>query len=175
LASLRLDAQSGSHLLGLELSEWKQFGRDDLIREQARKSWREGLMIYGIAYLTCLVVMGGLDYLWLSNTTGPLYHRDLGPLLAENPNMTVAVIFYLGYAAGIVFFAVRPALAAGDWRPAILNGALFGLFAYATYDLTNFATMKVWTLRVTVLDIAWGMFLTAAAASAGAIAALKIR
>jgi len=120
-------------------------------------------------------VMGGLDYLWLSHTSAPLYHRDLGPLLAENPNMTVAVIFYLGYAAGIVFFAVRPALAAGDWRPAILNGALFGLFAYATYDLTNFATMKVWTLRVTVLDIAWGMFLTAAAASAGAIAALKIR
>ncbi len=132
-------------------------------------------MIYAIAYLACLVVMGALDYLWLSNTSGPLYHRDLGPLLAENPNMTVAVIFYLGYAAGIVFFAVRPALTAGDWRAAILNGALFGLFAYATYDLTNFATMKVWTLRVTLLDIAWGMLLTAAAASAGTIAAMRVR
>jgi uncharacterized membrane protein len=162
-------------LLGLELSEWKQFGRNDLIREQARKSQREGLMIYGIAYLACLVVMGGLDYLWLSYTSGPLYHRDLATLLAENPNMTVAVIFYLGYAAGVVFFAVRPALAAGDWRPAILNGTLLGLFAYATYDLTNFATMKVWTLRVTALDIVWGMFLTAAAAGAGAGAALKTR
>jgi uncharacterized membrane protein len=132
-------------------------------------------MAYGIAYLACLAVMGGLDYLWLSHTSEPLYHRDLGPLLADNPNMTVAVIFYLGYAAGILFFAVRPALAGGDWRTALLNGLLFGLFAYATYDLTNFATMKVWTLRVTVLDIVWGMFLTGAAATAGAIAALKIR
>ena len=132
-------------------------------------------MAYGIAYLACLLAMGGLDYLWLSHTSGPLYHRDLGSLLAENPNMTVAVIFYLGYAAGIVFFAVRPALAAGDWRVAILNGALFGLFAYATYDLTNFATMKVWTLRVTVLDIAWGMVLTGAAATAGTVASMKIR
>ena len=131
-------------------------------------------MIYGIAYLTCLVVMGGLDYLWLSNTTGPLYHRDLGPLLAENPNMTVAVIFYLGYAAGIVFFAVRPALAAGDWRPAILNGALFGLFAYATYDLTNLATLKVWSLKISLMDMAWGMVLTAITASAGAAAALAL-
>lgn len=132
-------------------------------------------MVYGIAYLACLLVMGGLDYLWLSRTSGPLYHRDLGPLLADNPNMTVAVIFYLGYAAGILFFAVRPALASGDWRTALLNGALFGLFAYATYDLTNFATMKVWTLRVTVLDIAWGMFLTGTVASAGASAALRFR
>ena len=132
-------------------------------------------MAFAIAYLACLVVMGGLDYVWLSHTSEPLYHRDLGPLLAENPNMTVAVIFYLGYAAGIVFFAVRPALAAGDWRIGALHGALFGLFAYATYDLTNFATMKVWTLRVTALDIAWGMFLTGAAAAAGAIAALRIR
>lgn len=132
-------------------------------------------MAYAIAYLACLLVMGGLDYLWLSNTSGPLYHRDLGPLLADNPNMTVAVIFYLGYAAGILFFAVRPALAAGDWRTAMLHGALFGFFTYATYDMTNFATMKVWTLRVTLLDMAWGTFLTATAASAGAMAALKIR
>jgi len=63
-------------------------------------------VIYGIAYLTCLVVMGGLDYLWLSHTSAPLYHRDLGPLLAENPNMTVAVIFYLLYIVGVqVFFS----------------------------------------------------------------------
>src|SRR3982751_801861 len=148
--------------------------RPRCVSSPKQKAAREPVMAYLIAYLVCALVMGGLDYLWLSHTSAPLYHRDLGPLLAENPNMTVAVIFYLGYAAGIVFFAVRPALAAGDWRVAILNGALFGLFAYATYDRTNFATMKVWSLRVTVLDIAWGMLLTAAAASAGAIAALKI-
>ena len=60
-------------------------------------------MAYLIAYLVCALVMGGLDFLWLSNTSAPLYHRDLGPLLAENPNMTVAVIFYLGYAAVLCF------------------------------------------------------------------------
>ena len=132
-------------------------------------------MSYLIAYLVCIVVMGGLDYLWLSNTSGPLYHRDLATLLAENPNMTVAVIFYLVFVVGILIFAVRPALASGDWRTAALYGALFGFFAYATYDLTNFATMKVWTLRVTLLDIAWGTFLTGTVASAASLAALKFR
>jgi len=132
-------------------------------------------MAYLIAYLVCALVMGGLDFLWLSNTSAPLYHRDLGPLLAENPNMTVAVIFYLIFIVGILIFAVRPSLAGGDWRLAALYGALFGFFAYATYDLTNFATMKVWTLRVTLLDIAWGTFLTGAAASAASLAALRLR
>jgi len=132
-------------------------------------------MAYLIAYLVCILVMGGLDFLWLSNTSIPLYHRDLGPLLADNPNMTVAVIFYLIFIVGILIFAVRPALASGDWRTAALYGALFGFFSYATYDLTNFATMKVWTLRVTVLDIAWGTFLTGTVASAASIVALKFR
>jgi uncharacterized membrane protein len=132
-------------------------------------------MAYLIAYLVCIVVMGGLDFLWLSNTSASLYHRDLGPLLADNPNMTVAVIFYLVFIVGIVIFAVRPALAGGDWRVAALYGALFGFFAYATYDLTNFATMKVWTLRVTLLDIAWGTFLTGTVASAASLVALKFR
>ena len=132
-------------------------------------------MAYLIAYLVCILVMGGLDFLWLSNTSVPLYHRDLGPLLADNPNMTVAVVFYLIFVLGILIFAVRPALASGDWRTAALYGALFGFFTYATYDLTNFATMKVWTLRVTVLDIAWGTFLTGTVASAASIVALKFK
>ena len=132
-------------------------------------------MTYPIAYLAGLLAMAGIDFLWLTNTSAALYRRDLGPLLAEDPRMSVAVIFYLVYAAGVVIFAVRPALAAADWRAAALYGALFGFFAYATYDLTNFATMKVWTLRVTLLDIGWGMLLTAAAAGAGALAALKFR
>ena len=132
-------------------------------------------MAYLIAYLVCILVMGGLDFLWLSNTSDALYHRDLGPLLADNPNMTVAVIFYLVFIAGILIFAVRPALASGDWRTAALYGALFGFFAYATYDLTNFASLKVWTLRVTLLDIAWGTFLTGTVASAASIVALKFR
>jgi uncharacterized membrane protein len=130
-------------------------------------------MAYLIAYVACVLVMGALDFVWLTNTSGAVYHRDLGPLLAENPNMTVAVIFYLTYIVGVLIFAVRPALASGDWKAALLYGALFGFFTYATYDLTNYATMKVWTLRVTLLDIAWGTILTGITASAGALAALK--
>jgi uncharacterized membrane protein len=132
-------------------------------------------MTYPIAYLVSLLAMAGLDYLWLTNMSAVLYRRDLGPLLADDPKMSVAVVFYLTYAIGIMIFAIRPALASADWRAAALYGALFGMFAYATYDLTNFATMKVWTLRVTVLDIGWGMIVTATAASAGAFAALKLR
>ena len=132
-------------------------------------------MVYAIAYIACLVVMGGLDFFWLTTMSPTVYRRDLGALLADDPNMTVAVIFYLTYMVGIVIFAVRPALASGDWRAAALYGALFGFFAYATYDLTNFATLKVWTLRVTLLDMAWGTFLTGATATAGALAALKLK
>ena len=86
-------------------------------------------MTYAIAYLVSLLVMAGLDFLWLTNTSAALYRRDLGPLLAEQPRMGVAVVFYLAYAAGVVIFAVRPALAAADWRAAALYGALFGFFA----------------------------------------------
>jgi len=132
-------------------------------------------MAYAIAYLTGLVVMAGLDFLWLINTSASLYRRDLGPLLADHPRTGAAVIFYLAYAAGIVIFAVRPALAATDWRGAALFGALFGFFAYATYDLTNFATMKVWSLRVSVWDIGWGALLTAVAASVAALVALRVK
>ena len=132
-------------------------------------------MTYAIAYLACLLAMAGLDFLWLTNTSDALYRRDLGPLLADDPKLGVAAVFYLAYAVGVVIFAVRPALASSDWRSAALYGALFGFFAYATYDLTNFSTLKVWSLRVTLLDIGWGMLLTAIAASVGALAALKFR
>ena len=132
-------------------------------------------MTYGIAYLASLLTMVGLDFVWLRSTSDALYRRDLGPLLAQDPKLAIAALFYILYAAGIVIFAVRPALDSADWRPAAFFGALFGFFAYATYDLTNFATMKVWSLRVTLLDIGWGALVTAATASVSALAAMKFR
>jgi uncharacterized membrane protein len=132
-------------------------------------------MTYPIAYIVSLLTMAALDFVWLTNTSAILYRRDLGTLLAQEPRMIPAVIFYLTYAAGIAIFAVRPALAAADWRVAVLYGGLFGFFAYATYDLTNFATLKVWTLRITLVDMGWGTALTAIAASLAAVAALKLR
>jgi uncharacterized membrane protein len=131
-------------------------------------------MAYIAAYAACALVMGGLDYLWLTNTVGPIYHRALGTMMADAPNMTAAVAFYLVYILGILFFAVRPAIAAGDWRTAALHGALFGFFAYATYDLTNLATLKVWSLKVSLIDMAWGAALTGVTASAGALVALRL-
>lgn len=131
-------------------------------------------MNYVFAYVTAALVMGGLDYLWLSNTSGPIYHRALGAVMAENPNMTAAVAFYLIYIVGIMIFAVRPALASGDWRTAAVFGALFGFFAYATYDLTNLATLKVWSLKVSLIDMAWGTLLTGLTASMAALAAIKL-
>ena len=131
-------------------------------------------MTYIVSYLTCAVVMGGLDFLWLSNMVGPVYHRALGATLAEKPNMPAAVAFYILYLVGIEIFAVRPALTSGHWHEAALYGALFGFFAYGTYDLTNLATLKVWSLRVSLIDMAWGTFLTSVTAGAGAYAALKV-
>lgn len=130
-------------------------------------------MGYIAAYVTAALVMGILDYLWLTNTVEPIYHKALGAIMADNPNMVAAVIFYLVYIVGILIFAVRPALASGDWKTATLFGALFGFFAYSTYDLTNMATLKVWSLKITVIDIVWGTFLTGITASAAAFAALK--
>jgi uncharacterized membrane protein len=114
-----------------------------LIREaRARVLPKGGSMTYAIAYLAALLAMAGLDFLWLTNMSAALYRRDLGPLLADDPKLGVAAVFYLAYAVGVVIFAVRPALASSDWRSAALYGALFGFFAYATYDLTNFSTLK---------------------------------
>ena len=96
-----------------------------------------------IAYIAVLAVMAGLDFCWLSLTAGPVYHRALGAVMADTPDWMAAVTFYLLYGVGVVIFAVRPGLVASDWRIALLWGALFGFFAYATYDLTNLATLKV--------------------------------
>lgn len=126
------------------------------------------------SYLAAALVMGVLDFLWLRTTVDAFYQPALGAVLAEKPNMPAAIAFYLVYLTGVLVFAIRPALADGDWKIALVKGALFGLFAYATYDLTNLATLKVWSLKIALMDMAWGAALTAAAASAGAAAAMAV-
>jgi len=126
------------------------------------------------SYLAAGLVMGVLDFLWL-RTMDPIYRQAFGAVLAEKPDMSAAIAFYLVYLAGVVVFAIRPALEGGDWRTALLMGGLFGLFAYATYDLTNLATLKVWSLKMSLLDMAWGALLTGVAASAGAAAGLALK
>lgn len=126
-----------------------------------------------IAYLAAGISFGILDALWL-RWAGPNFYRpELGDLLAEQFRMGPALVFYLLYVAAMVWFAVRPGMALGVPH-AVLNGALLGGIAYATYDLTNQATLKVWPVHVTLVDIAWGASATALACGIAAFAVRQL-
>jgi uncharacterized membrane protein len=125
---------------------------------------------YVAAWFGAAVVFAGLDAVWLTATNATVYRPVLQSILTPQVRLAPAVVFYLVYLTGTVIFAVRPALQSGDWRRAPVLGALFGFFAYATYDLTNQATLSVWATRITLMDLAWGTFLTATGATAGVMA-----
>ena len=103
---------------------------------------------------------------WLGFVASKFYKNHLGHLMADQVNWRAALVFYFIYIIGIIFFAVLPALENGDWQKALLLGVLFGFFTYATYDLTNLATLKDWSVKVVLVDILWGMVLCGAVASA---------
>ncbi|MBO6633697.1 DUF2177 family protein [Parvibaculum sp.] len=124
-------------------------------------------MSYAIAYGATAIVFLGLDYLWLAYIAKDFYARSLGSLMRETPDFGAAAAFYLFYIAGIVFFAAMPA---ESWKGALARGALLGLLAYGTYDMTNLATLKGWPWRMAVVDMAWGAALTATAALGGYLA-----
>lgn len=127
-----------------------------------------------IAYGVTLLVFVALDMVWLTWVGGPLYRQVLSDILTPNVRLEPALLFYLIYPLGLMVFAVHPAINGGTVLTALLMGALFGFFTYVTYDLTNFATLKSWTLGVTLMDIAWGCFLGGAAAAAAASAGPSI-
>jgi uncharacterized membrane protein len=124
-------------------------------------------MAYVIAYISTAVVFFAIDYLWLTRIAIGFYREHIGALLLATPNFTAAGIFYLFYVVGLVYFAVMPAVSTGSLLTAIFNGALLGLLAYGTYDMTNLATLKGWSLQVSLVDMAWGAFLSATASVAG--------
>jgi uncharacterized membrane protein len=115
----------------------------------------------------CLLVLCGGDFVWLGVVGRAFYASRLGALLLAEPRWPPAVLFYLLYACGLVVFCVNPALAARSWRKGVALGAFFGLVAYATYDLSNLATLEGWPASVACVDIAWGSLLSAAATLAG--------
>ena len=119
-----------------------------------------------VAYAAALVVMGILDGIWLSLTVSKIYRPGLGALMADRPVIPAAVIFYLLYIAGLTFLVVLPALAENQLSAALARGAVLGLLAYGTYDLTNLAIIRGWPINVTVIDVAWGTALTAITAAA---------
>ncbi|WP_374393356.1 DUF2177 family protein [Sphingopyxis sp.] len=120
------------------------------------------------AYIATALVFGALDAIWLTKVGPKLYRPEIGELLMDGWRPAPALIFYVLYILGIQIFAVQPALAAGRWQVAVQYGALFGFFCYMTYDLTNQATMRVWSTKVTLMDIAWGTVATGIAAGAAA-------
>lgn len=126
-------------------------------------SAQQWLFAYGGVLLALLV----LDALWIGLYMASAYKQALGELMLAQPRLAAAAVFYLLYAAGVVFLAVAPGLRADSWQTAALHGAVLGLVAYGTYDLTNYAILKPWPLGLSVVDIAWGALLTALAASAG--------
>jgi uncharacterized membrane protein len=120
---------------------------------------------YLIAYGAAALAMLCLDAIWLSLAANTLYRPLLGDIMAPGFRPAPAILFYLLYVVGIVAFAVNPALASGRWTNALISGAMLGFFCYATYDLTNQATLKTWSSIVTIVDMAWGTVLTACAAT----------
>jgi uncharacterized membrane protein len=133
---------------------------------------REMTMQWIAGYVAAGLSFGALDALWLRWAGPNLYRPALGELLAKDFRPAPAIAFYLLYIAALVWFAVRPGMTVGTGAAA-LNGALLGAIAYATYDLTNQATMKVWPVQITLADIAWGAFASAVAAAAGCWAAAR--
>lgn len=125
-------------------------------------------MTYLIGYVSLLIVFGAVDALWLT-TMGPVLYRPvLGDILVPQVRLGPAIAFYLIYPFGLLVFAVLPALKAESVTQALVLGLLFGAVAYATYDLTNFATLRNWTLQITALDIAYGAVVSGIAAAASA-------
>ena len=126
---------------------------------------------YVAAYLGAGLTFAAIDFVWLTTMTNRLYKPVIGPIMADKPDMKAAVAFYLISIAGTVFLAIAPALKEGNWTRAAINGAVLGVVAYATYDLTNQATLAVWQTKLTIIDLIWGTTLTMLSATGGYFAA----
>jgi len=111
-------------------------------------------------YFLTIVIFLGIDAVWLGLVAPKFYRSQIGHLMADKANLPAALIFYLLFIGVLVYFVVAPGLTM-PMREVILRGALFGLVTYATYDLTNLATLRDWSMVVTVVDLMWGTFLTA--------------
>jgi uncharacterized membrane protein len=122
---------------------------------------------YGIAYLATAATMVALDLLWLGVVARSMYQRGIGHLMADAPRIPVAIVFYLLFAVGLVVFAVAPGAPSPGLARTAWQAALFGFLCYATYDLTNLATLRGWPCGLSLIDMAWGTAVSTVAAVAG--------
>ena len=130
-------------------------------------------MKFFVAYAAAAAFFFVVDLIWLGFVAKDFYRSSIGHLMGDGFNIPAVIAFYIIYTAGLFFFAVNPALEAGDWQKAAMLGAAFGFFAYATYDLTNMATLKDWPLGITLADMTWGSLLSGAVATVGYAVASK--
>lgn len=125
-------------------------------------------------YLVLLVAFFAIDMLWLGLVARSFYQQYLGFLMAPSPNWFVAILFYLLFIVGILFFVVAPGLESDSFKATLLRAALFGLITYATYDLTNLATLKDWPVLLSVVDMLWGTFLSVSVSAIGFISGKRL-
>ena len=116
------------------------------------------VLLWAIAFILLLII----DMIWLMWLGRGFYVEEIGGLLLEQPNLIAAFGFYALYIAGLVYLVIAPAAEADSVMKAVISGAVFGIVAYATYDLTNLAVMKGFTLKIALIDMVWGMVLSAA-------------
>jgi uncharacterized membrane protein len=119
------------------------------------------------AWAVTAVVFLVIDAIWLGLVATSFYARALGDLMLDQPKLGIAALFYIGYTFAIVLLASAPAAKSGSLSQAVLYGAVFGLAAYGTYDITNMATLKNWPVTMSIVDMIWGTVLTAVSATAG--------
>lgn len=119
------------------------------------------------AYVAALVLFLVLDLVWIKSVMRPIFEQDIGDYMLEEPRLVPAVAFFLLYLAGLFYLAVLPAVEAGTWLVAAVDGALIGAIAYGTYEMTNLATLRRWTPRMLAIDTGWGCFSSAVTSVAG--------
>lgn len=127
----------------------------------------------GLAFLASLLTFAVLDAAWIVLVVGEIFRAQLGGIMRAEPILAAVGAFYLVYVGCLVFLAVRPALAARSLTQAAVNGAVFGLAAYATFELTNMAVIDGWAWHLVVIDVGWGVIGSAISAVAGYVAAAR--
>ncbi|MGM0523582.1 MAG: DUF2177 family protein [Bacillota bacterium] len=113
-------------------------------------------MRFFIIYLITFAVFIVIDLIWLGFIAKNLYQEHIGFIMSKKPNWIAAIVFYLIFIFGLVYFVINPALDSGSFSEALLRGMLFGFITYSTYDLTNLATLEGWPIKITIIDLIWG-------------------
>ncbi len=129
----------------------------------------QGLKLYGVAFVLFFII----DLIWLGLVAKDLYQNAIGFIMSPKPNWIAAVIFYLIFIGGLVFFVIYPSVNNHSVLKALGTGMLFGFITYATYDLTNLATLEGWPIKMTIIDLVWGTVLGGSVSALTAIVAIK--